>query len=374
MRFNNFKTYRRILTSGAFLRAVWNARRNLMAAAREKPPLAGPYMAELDVTYRCDLHCRMCARWKDSRPDQMTLEEYRRLAGEFSELGVHQISIAGGEPLMRPDVFEIIRSFSRRGMSVNLCTNGMQLGRFGGEIAASGATCVTVSLDGASAECHDAVRGRAGSYARVSANIDSFLKRRRGRMPLLRVRMTVSHSNQGEIRQFYRQWRTVADDVLLQPVHLCREAFYTGTDEAVFELDPSVIAEQLRGTPMEGDRYMQLLVASLRETGSFPVVPCHAGVLMARIDPWGNVYPCLEQHVRIGSVREAGFRSVWRSRAFDAERRRLAADRPCRCWYNNTAMIAHFGALLMKTTPEHLADKLPGRLPDRIKSLFPDSA
>ncbi|MCK7512429.1 MAG: hypothetical protein MZV70_55910 [Desulfobacterales bacterium] len=31
---------------------------------------------------------------------------------------------------------------------------------------------------------------------------------------------------------------------------------------------------------------------------------CYAGVLMARIDPWGHVYPCLEQHVCVGSVRD----------------------------------------------------------------------
>jgi MoaA/NifB/PqqE/SkfB family radical SAM enzyme len=370
MRFNNYKCYLRMLVSGGFLRSLWNARGNLAACAKNNPPPAGPYMVELDVTYRCDLHCRMCERWKDPRQGELSLEEYRRLALELRELGVHQISIAGGEPLLRPDVFAIIESFARRGMSVNLCTNGMQLGRYADEIAASGATCVTVSLDGATAACHDAVRGRAGSHARVIANIDSFLARRRRRLPLLRVRMTVSNTNAGEIRQFYRQWRHVADDVLLQPVHHCRDAHYHGADETAFDLDPAVIADQLRGTPMARDRYMQQLVAGLTQTGSFPAVPCFAGVLMARIDPWGNIYPCLEQHVRIGSLREKGFRAVWNSAAFEAERRRLASNRPCRCWYNNTAMIGHYGALLNRTTPGRLIEKLPGRLADRFKSLF----
>jgi MoaA/NifB/PqqE/SkfB family radical SAM enzyme len=371
MRFNNYKCYRRLIASGGFLKALWNARRNLAADAQGRPLPAGPYMAELDVTYRCDLRCRMCARWQDTRTGELGLEEYRALAAEFEALGVQQISIAGGEPLLRPDVFEIIRCFSGRGMSVNLCTNGIQLARFAGEVAESGATCVTVSLDGASAECHDAVRGRAGAYDRAAESIAGFLACRRGPLPLLRVRMTVSGVNSREIRAFCRRWRGVADDVLLQPVHHCRDAFYSGADASVFALDAELIAEQLAGTPMASDPYMRLLVASLARDGEFPAAPCFAGVLMARIDPWGGVYPCLEQHARIGSVRAGGFRAVWGSAEFEAERRRLSSGRPCRCWYNNTAMIGHFGAMLNRTTGRHWAGKLSGVLPPGVKSRSP---
>lgn len=351
MRFNNYRCYARMLFSRGFLRALWNQRRNLAAWAAGQPLPAGPFLAELDVTYRCDLRCRMCARWSDPRRGELTLDEYRRLAAEFADLGVHQISIAGGEPLQRRDAIEIIGAFASRGMSVNLCTNGMKIDGRIEALLASGASCITVSLDGAEAACHDAIRGRPGSHARVVANLEALLAARRGgRRPVIRVRMTVSRANTGEIGRFYRRWRGVADDVLLQPVHLCGDAFYTGADEALFDLDGARIAAELRGTPFAGDRYMGRLVAGLAAGEGFPVVPCYAGVLMARIDPWGNVYPCLEQHVRVGSVREAGgFAAVWRSAACEAERRRLAVGRACRCWYNNTAVIAHYGRLLDRT-------------------------
>jgi hypothetical protein len=67
---------------------------------------------------------------------------------------------------------------------------------------------------------------------------------------------------------------------------------------------------------------------------------------MARIDPWGTVFPCLEQHVRIGSVREQDFPSIWNSIAFTRESQRIAADEQCSCWYNNTALISHYGRWL----------------------------
>jgi len=60
----------------------------------------------------------------DSRQDELPLETYRHLAREFEQLGVHQISIAGGEPLLRADVFRIIEGFAERGMSVNSAPTG----------------------------------------------------------------------------------------------------------------------------------------------------------------------------------------------------------------------------------------------------------
>jgi radical SAM protein with 4Fe4S-binding SPASM domain len=71
--------------------------------------------------------------------------------------------------------------------------------------------------------------------------------------------------------------------------------------------------------------------------------------MMGRIDPWGNLYPCLEQHVCIGSIRETPFEALWHGPAFTSERHRLAHSRTCRCWYNNTGVIGHYGRLLKAT-------------------------
>ena len=130
MRYTHVWPYRRILGSRRFLAALRSARRNALADLRGAPPPAGPYMAELDVTYRCNCVCRMCQRWRDPRRDELPLTRYRALAAELAAMGTHQISVAGGEPLMRGDVFEIIAAFAAQGLSVNLCTNGMLLERY----------------------------------------------------------------------------------------------------------------------------------------------------------------------------------------------------------------------------------------------------
>jgi len=354
-----------MLLSKGFAKSLWRSRKNLAADQNGLPLPAGPYMAELDVTYRCNLQCRMCQRWRDLRRDELSLDEYGDLAVDLDALGVHQISIAGGEPLLREDVFQIIADFAERGMSVNLCTNGMLLEKYRRQISESGATCVTVSLDGATADLHDYIRGKAGSFHQIERGIISFLKQRQEGAPILRVRMTVSNANANEIRQFYNQWHGVAGDVLFQPVHHCRDSYYTGLQKAALSLDAPVISGQLRGTPMARDPYMRGLVTSLNECGAYPSIRCYAGVLMARIDPWGNVYPCLEQHVCIGSVRREAFSAVWNSKPFDDERKRLASSRTCRCWYNNTALIGHFGTLIKNTIPSG-RKRCSSRLPQEV--------
>jgi MoaA/NifB/PqqE/SkfB family radical SAM enzyme len=127
-------------------------------------------------------------------------------------------------------------------------------------------------------------------------------------------------------------------------------------DENNLHLDPELIAEQIDATQLAKDGYLTRLIDSLKTCGSFPHQQCFAAVLMARIDPWGNVYPCLEQHVSVGSIRETDFRSIWNSERIHKERQHLASDRPCNCWYNNTALIGYYGGLLKKSRIQSLWD------------------
>jgi hypothetical protein len=161
--------------------------------------------------------------------------------------------------------------------------------------------------------------------------------------------MTICGENQKEVGAFYEKWHSLADDVLLQPVHQCPDSFYAGPDPDLFRLNPEVLARHLAGTPFgKKSGYLAEFLRSLREGKSFPAHRCYAGVLRVRLDPWGNVYPCLEQHVRVGSVRDGEFEAIWNSNFFNRVRNGLAGNGKCKCkcWYNNTALISHYGRIL----------------------------
>jgi MoaA/NifB/PqqE/SkfB family radical SAM enzyme len=360
--------YRHLVGSRRFGVSLWHSRKNVLAAGCGRSPAAGPYMAELDVTYRCNCRCLMCQRWQDPREGELRLAEYRDLAREFHELGVCQVSIAGGEPLLRRDLPSIVAAFAGLGMSVNVCTNGILLEEHAELLSRSGASCVTVSLDGATAETHEKARGAPGSFVKIGRGIRHLKECSPHARPLVRVRMTVSNINVEELRAYYLKWEPVVDHVLIQAAHYSPEAFYTGLDPQAFQLGHEKLAGQVTGLPLAKESYVKSLIASLRKSGGFPRHRCYAGILMVRVDPWGNVYPCLEQHVRVGSLRERGFKTIWESSRFDHVRREVANDDQCRCWYNNTALISRYGGWLRLSTGRGLRQKL-ARVFHRIPEL-----
>jgi cyclic pyranopterin phosphate synthase len=86
------------------------------------------------------------------KKDLLTLEELDRLCSAFVGLGVEKLRITGGEPLVRRDIMTFFRAMSRHLESgalkeLTLTTNGSQLARFAGDLAAAGVRRVNVSLD-----------------------------------------------------------------------------------------------------------------------------------------------------------------------------------------------------------------------------------
>ena len=84
--------------------------------------------AQLELTYRCNLHCRHCYtdpyNGKEFFPRELTVTEIQRLLGEMHELGVVWLNLTGGDIFMHPDFFEIYEAANRQGFLLQLYTNG----------------------------------------------------------------------------------------------------------------------------------------------------------------------------------------------------------------------------------------------------------
>lgn len=132
--------------------------------------LAGrPFNILLQVTHRCMMRCRFCGFWSRSDPPdhELTLAEYRRVEQELSELGCFLISIEGGEPLLRPDIVDLVRLFSRRHICL-LYTNGWLVeADLARDLFRAGVSQVGVSIDFPDAASHDAARGCKGAHDRA---------------------------------------------------------------------------------------------------------------------------------------------------------------------------------------------------------------
>lgn len=134
----------------------------------------------VSVTDRCDFRCTYCMAEDMAflpKKDLLSLEELDRLCSVFIEKGVRKLRLTGGEPLVRKNIMHLIHELSRHLRSgaldeLTLTTNGSQLARFAGELAAAGVKRINVSLDTLDAAKFRQVT-RWGDLDKVLAGIDA---------------------------------------------------------------------------------------------------------------------------------------------------------------------------------------------------------
>ena len=134
----------------------------------------------LSVTDRCDLRCTYCLPERAAflpRKDLLTLDELDRLAAAFVRKGVRKLRLTGGEPLVRKDVIDLVRSLSRFLRSgeldeLTLTTNGTRLAEHAGALAEAGVRRVNVSLDSLDPETYARIT-RGGRLESAIEGIDA---------------------------------------------------------------------------------------------------------------------------------------------------------------------------------------------------------
>src|SRR5262249_34859014 len=108
-----------------------------------------PILVHIIPNRRCNLSCTYCNEFDDfSKP--VPWGHMKRRLGALADMGTSIITIGGGEPLMHPDLDEIVRYIRRRGMIAGLITNGFFLNRERIEqLNAAGLEHLQISIDNA---------------------------------------------------------------------------------------------------------------------------------------------------------------------------------------------------------------------------------
>jgi heme b synthase len=121
-----------------------------------------------ETTKACNLTCRHCRAVPQRRlgPTELNTSEALNLIDGIAEMAKPVMVLSGGEPLFRPDLFDIAEYGVATGFRMALATNGtLVTERVAAKIADAGISRVAISLDGADAETHDRFRGLPGSHA-----------------------------------------------------------------------------------------------------------------------------------------------------------------------------------------------------------------
>lgn len=130
---------------------------------RRKGPL---YLVPWRCTFACDGGCLHCASAsKPPASDEVDTEGGKRIVDQIYDFGATWFGIGGGEPLLRKDLFEIVRYAKKTGLNVSIITNGYFVeGKILDDMIRN-ETRVSISIDG-DEETNDVIRGR-GAYAKA---------------------------------------------------------------------------------------------------------------------------------------------------------------------------------------------------------------
>ena len=285
-----------------------------------------------EITRRCNLkcvHCRSSSGLEAKGHPDFTLAEAKRVLDDIASYAKPVVVLSGGEPLLRPDVFEIATYGTSLGLRMCLATNGTLVTQeICGKIKAAGIKMVSLSLDGASAEVHDDFRCQPGAFAGTlnaarlfKENGISFL-----------INSSFTKRNQDEIPKIYQLAKEIGAtawymfmivptgrgedimDELIAPEDY-EKLLIWHYDMEKGEKDilvrptcaPNYYRVVLQQAKEQGDDY-QRRTLQFSTGGSKGGL---AGQLISLIDVDGNVLPCSYFPMAAGNIREKSFKDIW---------------------------------------------------------------
>jgi len=132
-----------------------------------------PRIIAFEVTQRCPLACRHCrATAAQDKSDRLTTDECRAILESIADFNKCVIILTGGEPLERADIYDLTKYGRELGLRMVMATCGYHItGTSAMRLKQAGVMAISFSVDGATAETHDAFRQRAGAFETVLSAI-----------------------------------------------------------------------------------------------------------------------------------------------------------------------------------------------------------
>jgi len=295
-----------------------------------KEGLSAPVNVTWELTYACNGRCIHCLSARNERdPSELTYEQCIRVIDELTDMKVFQLNIGGGEPFLRPDFFDIMDHAHSRGIVTCISTNGTVVDRSMAERLKTDLVYLQVSLDGATAESNECMRGK-GSYEKALKCVDILV----GTGIRASINTVLTRINFDDIDALYA----------LAGEH--------GADFRVSRLRPSgraktnweklsLSSEQLlqfsgwlsqHVSVSTGDSFFSVSHEDRRSLG---LNMCGAGKMTCCISPIGEVYPCAflqEEIFCAGRVSETPFSEIWQESGIFESFRNLEIESCKNCY------------------------------------------
>lgn len=286
-----------------------------------------------ETTAGCNLECVHCRRIDVARQlmkNDLDTEESKRLIDGIAELGECILVLSGGEPLFRPDIYELAEYADSRGLTVALATNGTMITpEVARKIVDAKVQRVSISLDGATPETHDMFRKLPGSFDRAIKGMKYLQELGMS----VQINCTIAKHNVHEVEKLYQNAIDLGADALhifmLVPVGcgvqiaedqmLDAETyervlnwFYDVSKEGRIQTKATCAPHYFR--VMRQRAKAEGVTISPRTHGMAAMTKgCLAGQSICFVSHKGEVFPCGYLPVEAGNIHKSSFADVWKN-------------------------------------------------------------
>lgn len=295
-----------------------------------------------NTTNDCNLFCAHCYRESGKKAEgELNTQEGKKLIDEIAKAGFHIMIFSGGEPLSRPDIFELIDHARNQGLRPVLGSNGTLITvEVAQQLKDAGLMAAGISLDSLDSAKHDELRGQQGAW---QAAVQGMENCKAVGLPF-QIHTTVMDWNEAEIT-----------DIMDFSVKIGARAHH------IFFLVPTGRGEDIKDQALNREAYEDVLDRIMRKAKEVPIevkptcAPqfirvaaqvgheqrfrkgCLAGITYCIISPKGDVQPCAYLKMEIGNVREKPFDEIWSENEIFQQLRTMEYSGQCgQCAYGKT--------------------------------------
>jgi heme b synthase len=284
-----------------------------------------------EVTRSCNLACVHCRATAQDRPyeNELTTDECFRLMDGIAAVAQPIIILTGGEPLLRPDIFDIAAYGAAKGFRMTMAVNGTLLTpELAKRMVEVGIQRISISLDGADAASHDAFRQVKGAFDGALHGMDCARKAGLD----FQINTTITQQNLHEIpaiQELAVSLGAVAHHIfLLVPTGRGKDLAEQAISAAQYEETLHWFYDQRDHVPLQlkatcAPHYYRILRQRAKSDGrkvdfqTFGLDAmtrgCLGGVGFCFISHVGQVQPCGYLELDCGNVREKSFKEIWKS-------------------------------------------------------------
>lgn len=296
--------------------------------------LDAPICLTWELTYACNLSCVHCLSSSGRRdPRELSTQQCKDIIDELHKMQVFYVNIGGGEPTVRSDFWELVDYATANQVGVKFSTNGVKIDeQVAQRLAASDYVDVQISIDGATAEVNDAVRG-PGSFDMACKALQHL---KDAGFKDAKISVVVTRENVSQLDEF----KALADkyDAMLRITRLRPSG--RGADvwddlhplpHQQKELYDWLVAHG--DNVLTGDSFFHLSAFNTGGSSLAGLNLCGAGRVVCLIDPIGDVYACpfaIHDKFLAGNVTtDGGFDSVWKNSELFQDLRNPVTEGAC---------------------------------------------